>query len=136
MGTQMLNVWEIKALSTEELALRILRNLDEGQGARTSFTNIDSWRDAAVRACAGDLAAERAIVEAVHWLRMKGFVMQDPSQSSDCFVYITKRGVQLLDDGLERHQITERLDVGVTRTLQPAKELYLQGVSIRPLSRP
>lgn len=65
--------------------------------------------------------------EAVHWLRMKGLVMQDPSQSSDCFVYITRRGEQVLDDGLQRHQITERLDVSVDLRLQPAKELYLQG---------
>lgn len=118
---------QVKALSTEELAVHILRDLDENQNARVTFTNIDSWRGAAVRAYDRDLAAQRAVVEAVHWLRMKGFVMQDPSQSSDGFVYITKRGGQLLDDGLQRHQITERLDVAVQRALQPATELYLQG---------
>lgn len=118
---------EVSSLSTEELALHVLRDIDENQGARTTFTNIDSWRDSAVRAYREDLAAQRAVVEAVHWLRMKGFVMQDPSQSRDCFVYITKRGAQILDDGLQRHQITERLDVAVVRALQPAKELYLQG---------
>jgi uncharacterized protein (TIGR02391 family) len=118
---------EVKALSTEELAVHILRDLDENHAARTNFTNLDSWRDAAVRSYRNDLAAQRAIVEAVHWLRMKGLVMQDPSQSSDAFVYITKRGLQVLDHGLQRHQITERLDVAVMPVLQPAKELYLQG---------
>lgn len=118
---------EVKAFSTEELATHVLRDLDENQDARRTFTNIDSWRDATVRAYSTDLEAQRAIVEAVHWLRMKGLVMQDPSQSSACFVYITKRGGQVLDDGLQRHQITERLDVAVKPALQPAKELYLQG---------
>lgn len=118
---------QVKTLSTEELAVHILRDLDENEGARATFTNIDSWRAAAVRTYGRDLEAQRAVIEAVHWLRMKGFVMQDPSQSSDCFVYITKRGAQLLDDGLERHQITERLDVNIQPALQPAKELYLQG---------
>ena len=117
---------EVKSLSIEELALRILRDFDENHGARATFANLDSWRDTAVRAYQADLDAQRAIVEAVHWLRLKGFVMQDPSQSSACFVYITKRGSQLLDDGLQRHQITERLDVAVMPALQPAKELYLQ----------
>lgn len=118
---------ELTALSTEELALHILRDLDTNHKARRTFTNVDSWRDAAVRAYRHDLPAQRAVFEAVHWLRMKGLVMQDPSQSSDCFVYITKRGEQVLDDGLQRHQITERLDVAVDTRLQPAKELYLQG---------
>lgn len=127
MDAWTLNTSEVTALSTEELALRILRDLDESHGARESFTNVDSWRDAVVRSYRGNRHAQRAIFEAVHWLRMKGFVMQDPSQSSDCFVYITRRGEQVLDDGLERHQITERLDVRVKRQLQPAKELYLQG---------
>ncbi len=118
---------DVKAFSTEELAAHVLRDLDENQDARRTFTNIDSWRDRALQAYTTDLEAQRAVVEAVHWLRMKGLVMQDPSQSSPCFVYITKRGTQVLDDGLQRHQITERLDVGVNPALQPAKELYLQG---------
>lgn len=122
-----LDASDVTALSTEELALRILRDLDDNENARRSFTNVDAWRDTAVRAYRHDLAAQRAVFEAVHWLRMKGLLMQDPSQSSDCFVYITRRGEQVLDDGLQRHQITERLDVAVDARLQPAKELYLQG---------
>lgn len=53
--------------------------------------------------------------------------MRHPSQSSDCFVYVTRRGEQVLDEGLQRHKIIERLDVDVVAALEPAKELYLQG---------
>jgi uncharacterized protein (TIGR02391 family) len=118
---------QAKNLSTEQLGMLILRDLDDNYDVRENFTNIDAWRDAAVRAYRGDEGAQRAITEAVHWLRTKGFVMQHPSQSSACFVYVTKAGEDVLDNGIAGHQMRERLDVDVVRDLQPAKDLYLQG---------
>lgn len=124
--------WDIEEqqlleVSVPELATLILQDCDANYG-RDDFFNFDSWRDSALRAY-GTRTAKRAIVEAWDWIRLKGLVAQDPSQSSPAFVFITRLGIRFLDEGLAPLKIQDRLDVDVSPILGPAKALFLMGKS-------
>jgi uncharacterized protein (TIGR02391 family) len=89
------------------LALRILRDVHVNEE-----WNSYNWM---IKAQSGPLRASvpalRALEEAWAWLRAKGFVAHDPAQSSDSAIFITRRGLHALNEGVRLMRAEERLDV-------------------------
>jgi len=68
------------------------------------------------------------VAEAWAWLHNRGLVAWDPDQDSAGAMFISRRGRQLLDDGLPWLRAVERLDVELLPILeQNARPQFLRG---------
>jgi uncharacterized protein (TIGR02391 family) len=102
-----LEVSTIVEAPVDLLALRILRDVHVNEE-----WNSYNWM---VKAQSGplrtSLAALRALEEGWAWLRAKGFVAHNPTQSSETAVFVTRRGLHALEEGVRLMRAEERLDV-------------------------
>jgi uncharacterized protein (TIGR02391 family) len=115
---------EVVAMSIDELALRILTDVDQNPE-----WNWHNWMGRANnRYRQHHLAAFQAFSEGWGWLHAKGLVAWNPEQSSDSSFIISRRGRQVLKEGLRWLRATERLDVELVPTLEyTAKPHFLRG---------
>ena len=99
---------EVVQMPLDALALRILRDVDE-----TDEWNSYNWMNAQQQSPEFSRRADalRAFEEAWAWLRAKALVAHNPSQSHEAAIFVTRRGRQVLQDGLALARAEERLDV-------------------------
>lgn len=115
---------EVVAMSIDELARRILMDVD--QNPEWNWHNWMIKADSRYRQ--HHPAALHAFSEGWGWLHAKGLVAWDPGQSSDNAFVISRRGRQVLKEGLRWLRATERLDVELAPALEyTAKPHFLRG---------
>jgi uncharacterized protein (TIGR02391 family) len=114
---------EVVAMSIDELALRILMDVDQNPE-----WNWHNWMGRAHNRYTQHLAAEQAFSEGWGWLHARGLVAWDPRQSSDNAFIISRRGRQVLKEGPQWLRATERLDVELVPALEyTSKPHFLRG---------
>lgn len=116
---------EITTASLDELALAVLADV-----VATDAWNWRNWM-MGVRDSNGldsHSAAMAALAEAWQWLHAKVFVAGDFSQNSAHAIKVTRRGHQVLAEGLPYFRAVERLDVDLVAELEHrARPQFLRG---------
>ncbi|MET7295333.1 TIGR02391 family protein [Streptomyces griseoloalbus] len=114
---------EIVALPLDELALLVLRDAHAN-----GEWNWGNWLISAQRSYAQRTDAMQALGEAWGWLQNHGLIAWNPTQSSDKAFVISRKGHQLLSDGLPWLRAVERLDVELMPVLErTARPQFLRG---------
>jgi hypothetical protein len=93
-------------LPVDQLGLIVLRDF-----AREGWNQNNYVREAEQYAGYGH-EGSRALAEAFGWLRARGLVASDPSQSSPDAIFVTRTGQRVLEDGPDSFYATERLQRG------------------------
>ena len=115
---------ETLSLPLDELALSVLRDAHANEE-----WNYRNWLMKARRHAYPDRSdALAACAEAWGWLQAKGLIAFDPHQSSSEAFIISRRGLQLLKEGLTWLKAAERLDVELVPTLErSARPQFIRG---------
>jgi uncharacterized protein (TIGR02391 family) len=114
---------EVVALPLDELALLVLRDAHENEE-----WNWGNWLNSAKRSYAKRADAMQALGEAWGWLQNRGLIAWNPAQGAEKAFVISRKGRQLLDDGLPWLRAVERLDVDLVPTLErTARPQFLRG---------
>ncbi|MET7949074.1 TIGR02391 family protein [Micromonospora sp. NPDC005324] len=114
---------EIVALPLDELALLVLGDAD-----RTGAWNWRSWLLEARQAGVKRSDAALALSEAWNWLESHGLIAWDLGSDTDKSFAISRKGRQLLQDGLRWLRAVERLDVELVPALERvARPQFLRG---------
>ena len=111
----------------DELGLRILADVQAT--ASDHRPNEHTWLAMLEQDYGGSSAALRACSEAWTWLRSRTLVAYDPTQGYAAgFVFITRRGLEVLDRGADYLRAVERLDVALHPALEEkARPQFLRG---------
>jgi uncharacterized protein (TIGR02391 family) len=112
-------------LPLDELALRILEDLQ-----RTREWNEHNYLNAAAQdpQYSRSIPAQRAIAEALAWLRGRALIARTPGQSSDAAIFVTRSGETALHGGLERTRAVQRLHSGLHPIIESkARRQFLLG---------
>ncbi|GAB3404724.1 TIGR02391 family protein [Flindersiella endophytica] len=115
---------EVIALPLDELALRVLADAHAG--------GTWNWRNWMISAgqhhYPRNAEAMRALSEAWTWLMTKGLVAWNPTQSSEAAIFVTRRGQEVLEQGLAYLRAVERLDIDLHPVLESkARPQFLRG---------
>ncbi len=110
------------ALPLDELAIRVLADYrgQAGWNKRNWLLENEGQPRSAPRS--------RILAEAWGWLEAKCLVAWDPSQDAPDSRFITRRGLQVLERGLDDLRAVERLDVDLVDVLEvKARPQFLRG---------
>jgi uncharacterized protein (TIGR02391 family) len=121
---------EVEAMTVDELGLRILDDVIAARDVQAiQRPNEHTWLVMAAQGGYGRQPdALQACSEAWAWLRAKQLIAHDPSQSYGAgWVFVTRRGREVRERGLEYLRAAERLDVD----LHPALELKVRSQFLR-----
>jgi uncharacterized protein (TIGR02391 family) len=114
---------EIVALPLDELALTVLRDACDNEE-----WNWGNWLLGAKRTCQKRSDALQALGEAWGWLQSRGLITWNPDQSADKAFLISRKGDQLLREGLPWLRAVERLDVELVPALEyTVRPQFLRG---------
>jgi len=118
---------EVLAMPIDELGLRILADVQAS--ASDYLPNEHAWLTMLGQSYGGTSAALRACSEAWTWLRSRTLVAYDPTQGYAAgFVFITRRGLEVLVRGAGYLRAVERLDVALHPALEgKARPQFLRG---------
>jgi uncharacterized protein (TIGR02391 family) len=105
---------EILALPLDELALRLLVDVDANQ----NMPNKASWMNQAQKHYGSMTAPMQAMAEAWNWLESRGLVATNFSQSSSDWVFITRLGRKVLEEGLQPLRALDRIQIGLHAELE------------------
>ena len=115
---------EVLSLPPDELAISILRDVVEN----------DEWNEhnwllkAAQGGYAGRSDVLQALAEAWSWLRRKGLIAHTPGQTDSFAIFVTRPGLLVLREGIERLRASELLDVDLhSRLRQKVRPQFLMG---------
>ncbi|MBA2261965.1 MAG: TIGR02391 family protein [Solirubrobacterales bacterium] len=100
----------VLALPPDELALRVLRAITDGETARGFFFG----KDRVITPSGGHgREYQQRLEEAFAWMQREVWIAKEPSQSSPNWFFVTRLGWTILQDpaGLERAQTDARLRV-------------------------
>ena len=100
----------VEALPPDELALRLLRAITDGETPRGFFFG----KDRVITPSGGQRHEyQQRLEEAFGWMQREVWIANEPSQSSPNWFFVTRRGWSVLDDpaGLARAQADARLRV-------------------------
>jgi len=103
-----LTAQEVMGLPLDVLALAVLRDVRDNDE-----WHQHNWMQKVIQSDAyrQQEPVQRALEEAWGWLRSQVLVAHDPSQSSEGAIFVTRRGVHALEEGLQRLQAEDRLGV-------------------------
>lgn len=113
-----LSAEQVVELPVDELGLRILADV---AATSDSHPNRHNWLNHFLNSGIygrGTSAAIRALSEGWQWLYSRGLVAADPSQSSGDWVFITRLGYRVLQEGLEPLEALDRLNVDLHPRLE------------------
>jgi uncharacterized protein (TIGR02391 family) len=114
---------EVVALPLDELALMVLRDAYDSEE-----WNWGNWLLGAQRAYPKRSDVLQALSEAWGWLQSRVLITWNPGQSSDKSFVISRKGHELLRQGLPWLRSVERLDVELMPTLEyTARPQFLRG---------
>lgn len=95
------------AMPINSLAIAILKDFHESGG-----WNRDNWiKESQQFGTAKGRDVERALSEAWAWLESRGLMAWDPSQSSSNARFVTRLGLEALEQGVGRMEAAQRLGV-------------------------
>lgn len=97
------------ALPPDEMALRLLRAITGGEGRQGIFFG----KDRVIPPAADDREYHQRLEEAFAWMVREVWIANEPTQSSNNWFFVTRRGWEVLDDpaGLTRAKAEARLQV-------------------------
>jgi len=106
----------VLALPPDEMALRLLRAITAGENRAGFFFGKDR---VITPADADDRDYQHRLAEAFAWIEREVWIAHEPTQSSDNWFFVTRRGWAVLDDpaGLARVQAEARLQVDLHQRL-------------------
>jgi uncharacterized protein (TIGR02391 family) len=114
---------EVVGLPIDELAYLVLQD-----AKANDEWNYRNWLLLAKTAYAARPDALRALAEAWNWLIARGLVAQNPQQSAAEAFFITRRGSEVLSQGLAWVKAVHRLDVQLMPILEVrVRPLFLRG---------
>ncbi|WP_117215713.1 TIGR02391 family protein [Allorhizocola rhizosphaerae] len=114
---------EVVALPLDELALLVLRDAHDNEEL-----NWGNWLNDAKRAYSDRLDALQALGEAWGWLQSHGLISWNPSQSHERAFVVSRKGQQVLQDGMPWLRAVERLDISLVPELErTARPQFLRG---------
>lgn len=105
---------EILALPLDELALRLLADVSSNE----NMPNKYNWMNAAQQHYGRMTAPMQAMAEAWNWLEARGLVAANFSQSSSDWVFITRLGRKVLEEGLQPLRALDRIQIGLHDKLE------------------
>ncbi|GAC1526343.1 MAG: hypothetical protein NVS2B6_13820 [Thermoleophilaceae bacterium] len=106
----------VLALPPDELALRLLRAITAGENRVGFFSGKDR---VITPGGVDDREYQQCLEEAFAWMEREVWVAHEPTQSSDNWFFVTRRGWAVLDDpaGLARAHAEARLQVALHERL-------------------
>lgn len=115
----------VNELPVDELALKVLSDLVKtGEWNEYNYLNSASQHLLYQR----DQAAQRAIAEALTWLRNRGLIARTPGQNNADSIFVTRAGNQALTQGLARVRATHQLQEGLHAQIEGrARRQFLLG---------
>lgn len=108
----------IQALPVDERGLAVLQDL----------VTTNQWNEHNYLLEYRGQASDRAIAEAMAWLRGRAFIARTPGQSSGDAIFVTERGQEALRQGITTVRAAERLEHGLHPQIeQRARRQFLLG---------